>query len=403
MTSWNELDSARPLLTPAEVAAAIHSTPHKMVMAFAGAGVQTLAWLHGVGGSSRTVLTAVDIYSPNSMRNWVGFMPARFTSRRVARAMARRAHAHALKLVEGDDAVFGVGSTATIATDRAKLGDHRVAAAAHDAFGTVTYFLTMEKDSRDRAGEEELVSLLLLKAAADACGVLASPDLPLMGAEELDITFEPSSLYAALAEGAEEVVTLRKDGTLSSKRASQPKLIVSGAFNPVHRGHLELAAAGARFTGLPPLFELPLINADKAPIGLTEARRRAQQFVGHGDVALTRTPLFVQKARLFPGSVFAIGMDTAERLLEPRFYTGSEGAMISALQEVGQLGSSFLVAGRRASTGAQDSARFRTLSELAVPEPLTNLFAELPEGEFRKDISSTDIRTMWRRRRLGAD
>ena len=70
----------------------IHATPHRAVLAFAGAGSQALAWLHGVGGSSRTILSAIDIYSPQSMRHLLGFMPAKFTSRRVARLMAAAAY-----------------------------------------------------------------------------------------------------------------------------------------------------------------------------------------------------------------------------------------------------------------------------------------------------------------------
>src|SRR5690606_1407499 len=70
----------------------IHDTPHKAVLAFAGAGSQALAWLHGVGGSSRTILTALDIYGSQSMNDLLGFMPAKFTSRRVARLMASAAY-----------------------------------------------------------------------------------------------------------------------------------------------------------------------------------------------------------------------------------------------------------------------------------------------------------------------
>src|SRR5690625_2348411 len=194
----NGLDSTRRPVTPTELATAIHATPHKMVMAFAGAGSQALAWLHSVGGSSRTVLSAIDIYSAASMERLVGFMPARFTSRRVARAMARRARHLASEYANPADAVFGLASTATIATDRAKRGDHRVAAAVRDGFGTVTYYLTLEKDARDRAGEEEIVSLLLLRAAADACGVLARPELPLVGDEVVETTFVAADLLAGL-------------------------------------------------------------------------------------------------------------------------------------------------------------------------------------------------------------
>lgn len=385
----NGLDPTRRPVTPTELATAIHATPHKMVMAFAGAGAQALAWLHGVGGSSRTILSALDIYTPASMESLVGFMPARFTSRRVARAMARRARTMAAEYANPADAVFGLASTATIATDRAKRGDHRVAAAVKDAFGAVTYHLTLEKDARDRLGEEEIVSLLLLRAAADACGVLARPDLPLVEGERVETTFMPSGLLADLESGRREVVIMRSNGALAAGPEAGSHVVLSGAFNPLHRGHLELAAAAEEHLRLPALFELPLLNAEKDPIGLLEARRRAHQLAGRGQIALTRAPLFVEKAALFPGSVFAVGLDTAERILEPRFYGGVE-QRTEAFTRIASHGCRFLVAGR-----LDADEGFKTLRHLRLPEGCEGLFEELPEREFRRDVSSTEIRARW--------
>lgn len=388
----NELNPRQRPATPTELATAIHSTPHKMVVAFAGAGAQALAWLHGVGGSSRTILSAVDVYNEESMRDWVGFMPARFTSRRVARAMARRAYQQAKRYAKAPDAVFGLGSTATIATDRAKRGEHRVAAAVQDAFGMTTYSLTIEKDARDRTGEEELVSLLLLRAAAEACGVLARPELPLTASERLEIEFQPSELIAAVERGEREAALVRPDGAVVAlpRVGAQRWAVLSGAFNPAHEGHLALAQAAGEHVGLPPLFELPLVNAEKAPIGLFEARLRAQQFAGRGSLALTRAALFVEKAALFPGSVFVVGVDTAERILEPRFYGGSEAAMRAALEAVGAHAYRFLVAGR-----LDEAEGYKTLRRLKVPPELAGLFDELPERSFRHDVSSSEIRAGW--------
>lgn len=420
MPSWSgmPLDSRLE-----ELVTRVHATPHSGVLAFAGAGSLALAWLHGVGGSSRTVMAAVDIYHEQSMRQLLGFMPTRFTSRRVARLMADAAyrlareyrsrserHARQRLLVESASQgpvapsaarsaaeapmdrrlpVFGLGSTATIATDRDKRGDHRVACAVRDGLGSVTYALTIEKGARDREGEEELVSRVILGAVADACGVFGTPALPLAGSEELRLEYRPTELLEAVSRGACPMAVVTPEGRVTSGGGLGARTVLSGSFNPVHEGHWGLAEAASRHTGLPTLFELPLLNAAKAPIELVVARKRALQFAGRALIALTRAPLFAQKAELFPGSVFVVGVDTAERVVDTRFYDGDPVAMHAALDTVRARGCRFLVAGR------ETGGAYRTLAQVAVPEGFRDLFEALPEGEFRHDISSTEIRSRW--------
>lgn len=386
-----KLSSTLPGALPTATVTAIHATPHKTVAAFAGAGSQALAWLHGVGGSSRTILAAIDIYAPRSMRALLGFTPARFTSRRVARLMAARAYdlARAYLDVGSADPIFGLGLTATIATDRAKRGDHRAAVAVRDGLGVITYDLTIAKGERDRTGEENLVSLLLLQAAAEACGVFGTPGLPLVADESLGMQFHPSELLAACQRGDRDMVVVRPGGRVVIGEPTGGSTVLSGSFNPAHSGHLGLAQVAAQRTGLPVLFELPLLNAAKAPIELAEARRRALQFGGVAPLALTRAPLFEDKARLLPGSVFVVGVDTAERVVDPRFYGGDPARMLGSLGRIRERGCRFLVAGRAAD------GRFRTLAHLAIPDGFRDLFEALDEDEFRVDVSSTQIRAGW--------
>ncbi len=293
--------------------------------------------------------------------------------------------------------MFGLAATATIATDRAKRGEHRVAAAVKDAFGTATYALTIHKGARDRAAEEELVSLILLRAVADACGVLHRPDLPLVEGEELEVGFAPAPLLAELRSGARDAVVVRPDGMLTttlpdSARSAElggAPLLLSGAFNPLHEGHRDMARVAGERYGARVAFELPLENADKSSIGLVEARRRAQQFAGEAPLVLTREPLFVGKAALFPGSLFVIGADTAERILDARFYDGSQAEVERALQGVRDRGCRFLVAGREVDD------RFLTLADIAIPAAQRDLFEAIPARAFRKDISSSEIRRAW--------
>jgi hypothetical protein len=187
-----------------------------------------------------------------------------------------------------------------------------------------------------------------------------------------------------LMVGRIATLTLLPDGTM---RADDPPAgaILSGAFNPLHAGHLGMARAATELSGLPVAFELAVLNADKGVLAAAEVARRAAQFAGRETLVLSRTPLFVAKAALYPGRTFVLGYDTAARLLAPRYYDGAAG-LEAALASLRASGCHFLVAGRL------HAGRFQTLADLVVPPAFAALFTAIPATLFRADISSTALR-----------
>ena len=371
-----------------DIVARIHDTPQQSVLAVAGAGNYALAWLLGVGGASRTVLETRVPYGYLAMTDFLGgYAPEQTVSADTARRMARAAWDRGMSLREQDAPIVGLACTATIATDRTKRGDHRAFIATWDDDSATTDSLVLEKGLRDRAGEEDVVSRLVIAAIARACGVSAELELGLVSSERLVTeTARHADPVQRLLDGDARWVTVHPDGRMVVD-GDAPQALLPGSFNPLHVGHTELAHVAGDVLEAPVTYELSVSNVDKPPLAIAEVHRRLEQFKGTGTVVLTRAETFIKKSALFPGCGFAIGWDTVTRLIQPRYYGDSETAMLTALAEMWGRGSRFAVGGR-----TDDGGAFRSLSDVDIPDGFRPMFAEIPETDFRRDVSSTALR-----------
>lgn len=170
------------------------------------------------------------------------------------------------------------------------------------------------------------------------------------------------------------------------RAAGRPRAVLPGSFNPLHRGHTELAAVASARLGFEVHFELSIQNADKPELPPEEVERRLKQFVGVGSVWVTRAAAFEKKADLFPGAAFVLGWDTAVRIIDPKYYGGEPGRD-RALRKLLERGCKLVIGGRVAADEV-----FHVWETPGALAAFGELFVPLTEADFRVDVSSTELR-----------
>lgn len=331
-----------------------------------GGGSELLSELLTTPGASATVLDARVPYAAAALTELLGRAPEQACSDTTARGMAMAAFQRARAF--GADPAFGFACTASLASNRRKRGTHRAHVAVQTDSATYGAHLTFE-DDRD-VEERQLVELLW-----HALAMALELDLHRSPHADPLVAHTPAQRHWRDLILGEELayVTAPHDG----------RLLLPGAFNPLHRAHARMLAIAEAKTGLAGAYELSIVNVDKPLLDYTEIDNRLRQF--DKPVWVTRLPTFLDKARHFPAARFALGIDTLVRLLEPGYY-GSAEAMDRALTELVDLDVGFVVFGRTVD------GRFLGLADISLPDRIRALCQEVPRSEFDENISSTALR-----------
>jgi nicotinamide mononucleotide (NMN) deamidase PncC len=371
------------ILSQQELVERIHAAARPLVLAITGGGTAAIAALLEVPGGSATLLEAVVPYSSAALQDWLGGPVDHYCSERTARAMAMAAfeRAHSLSDVPATT-LLGVGATASLVSNRPKLGPHRVHIAWQSADTTAVVSCELVKGARTREQEEPLTSELILNALAEACDV--------EGSLEANSRTEPITRRNKTAPPAWTELILGERTHVAvpdSSANASPNVLFPGAFNPIHSAHRRMAAFASKQLGKPVTFELSVTNVDKPPLDYLEIADRLAQFASE-QVLLTRAPRFIEKARLAPGCTFVVGSDTIIRIADAKYYSGGVEQRDAAIAAIAAAGCRFLVFGRLV-----DSA-FCSLATASIPPELRKLCDEVPESEFREDISSTELRSL---------
>ncbi len=348
----------------------LHQSRWRGVFYVTGGGTLLLSELLTTAGASATVLEARVPYAAPSMEEILGRSPEQACSDATARAMAMAAFQRARRLGAGsdDDQAFGLACTASLATTRQKRGQHRAHVAIQTASATYGAHVTFDAD---RETEELQLLELLWHALGTALelDLVGEPHVPPL------VAHTPAQRHwRALVLGEElAYATADHDG----------RLLMPGAFNPLHHAHQRMLEIAEQKTALPGAFELSILNVDKPFLDYTEIDSRLRQF--HKPVWVTRLPTFIEKARYFRGTHFVVGIDTLIRIVDPGYY-GSLEARDRALAELAELKTRFVVFGRTLEN------QFLCLSDLPLPSLFRNLCIEISKSEFDEPVSSTELR-----------
>ena len=367
----------------------------QVVVVVSGGGTQVIPQLLAGGGASNVMLEALVPYAKSAVAEFLGGNPDAYCSDRTTRQLAVAGWQRSVKLSSQGRNNVGIAATASLRSGKPKMGQHRVHIATHRVQETVTATLQLKKNARSRLEEEHVAALLCLDVLVST--VTETTNHPWR--KELESLLLPEeeivrNEYKAPARWQELWISEEVEIPIKINIAGQTRqrlgqvnnrLIFSGSFSPLHEGHLAMARIAEEIAERPVEWELSVTNVDKPMLDYIEVSQRVEQFEGE-TLWLSRAATFIEKVHVFPQSTFVMGADTYVRLIDPKYYHGSQARLNDAMQTICRQSRGLIVFGRM-----QDQ-KFQNPTTCDVPPALREITYFVSEREFRMDVSSSGIR-----------
>jgi nicotinamide mononucleotide (NMN) deamidase PncC len=328
----------------------------------AGAGIADRLW--SMPGASAYLSGVSFPYAAAETRELLGFSPEGACSEDTAIDLACAAFMKAYRF--GGNAPVGVGVTAAVPTDRARRGKDR----AHFCVVTDDQVLaaSVEFPKHTRATAGTHCDSFALDLLADAMGMGGGPIAR-------DVTAK-----------ARERFFLHPYFDPTGRRFAAPPAAIAlmpGAFDPPHAGHFGIADEVERRHHVPVVFHVTADTPHKGELSVQELLRRGALLRGHRALFTRGDPLYIDKARRFPGVPLVLGSDALARMLDPKWGP----AVKPMLYEFARLGTRFFVSPR--TIGGKRLTVDEAFYTIDVDCELRELFIEL-DGSFSE--SSRELR-----------
>jgi hypothetical protein len=364
--------------------------PPKLFVAATGAGAGIQASLWNIPGSSAFLVGAAFPYAAHETERFLGFRPAHFCDEDTALELAIAAYLRGREAPLADPpgdprkaSIIGLGLTASVASLAPHRGDHRVFVASLGENGATVWSARLPKGigEAQRSIDGQLADRLGTRAILTAAGVASDEGFP-PGVEVSRRQLSEPELRAMLYRRP----VFGSGGSREASANTRDLVLFPGSFDPCHAGHRLIAEAVERQYRRRVAYAITANPVHKPGLRAVDLLDRVAsiRLAGGRGAAIVLTeedPLFIDKARQFPGVGIALGVDALLRMLDPS-WGPDVGEMLETFR---RLGTTFYVVGRVVD------GRWTTIDDTPIPDTFRGLFKPV---DGRHDVSSTELRAL---------